>query len=234
MDSHPDDALIEDEKPASMTSQVYDRLRRDILTGVLEPGAKLKIERLRDRYSAGASPLREALSLLTSERLVDRMDQRGFSVADISVADFEELLKTRCWLEERAAMESIRNATTRWEEGLVLAHHRLSRMKRTSGPGLETTIAWEAAHKRFHMALLSACGSQPLMDFCEQLYDRNIRYRYIAVTSAYPRRDVTQEHREIFEAAVARDAERTTTLLLQHYQGTGEFLKQALRELEPA
>lgn len=218
-------------KPISITSQVYDRLRRDILTGTLEPGLKLKIERLRDHYETGASPIREALSLLTSEGLVDRLDQRGFRVAEISLEAFEELLKTRCWLEERAVSESIANAGTEWEENLVLAHHRLTRTDRAAANDLQTTIVWETAHKAFHMALLAACGSRPLLNFCEQLYDQNIRYRYVAVTSAYPKRDIGDEHLKIFEAAVTRDVGTTVGLLLRHYQGTGDYLKKSMRPM---
>ena len=92
---------------ASITAQLFDRLRDDILNGNLQPGQKLKIESLREQYSVGASPVREALSMLTSEGLVQRLDQRGFRVSEISVSAFEELLRTRCWLEERALRESI-------------------------------------------------------------------------------------------------------------------------------
>ena len=224
-------SVADPSKPGSITSQVYDRLRGDILTATLEPGLKLKIEGLREHYETGASPIREALSLLTSEGLVERLDQRGFRVADISLAAFEELLKTRCWMEERAISESIGNATTEWEEGLVLAHHRLTRTDRAAEGDLHTTIVWEKAHKAFHMALLSACGSRPLLGFCEQLYDQNIRYRYIAVSSAYPKRDIANEHLQIFEAAIARNVEKAVRLLLRHYQGTGDYLKETLRAL---
>lgn len=224
---HPD--AVDPAKSISITSRVHDRLRRDILTGTLEPGLKLKIERLRDQYETGASPIREALSLLTSEGLVDRLDQRGFRVAEISLEAFEELLKTRCWLEERAISESLANAGTQWEEHLVLVHHRLTRTERTAADDLQTTIVWEKAHKAFHMALLAACGSRPLLNFCEQLYDQNIRYRYVAVTSAYPKRDIGDEHLNIFQAAIARDQEATVSLLLRHYQGTGDYLKESMR-----
>ena len=58
------------------TTRIYGRLRVDILTGSLKPGEKLKIEELRRSYNVGSSPLREALSLLTSDGLVTRADQR--------------------------------------------------------------------------------------------------------------------------------------------------------------
>ncbi|MGI9492376.1 MAG: GntR family transcriptional regulator, partial [Geminicoccaceae bacterium] len=60
------------------------------------------MDELRQAYGSGSSPIREALSLLTSDGLVERVDQRGFRVSLVSAETFDELLTTRCWLEERA------------------------------------------------------------------------------------------------------------------------------------
>lgn len=91
-----------DVSAASLTSQIYSRLRNDILSGALAPGRKLPIEELKESYGIGASAIREALSQLTSDALVERVDHRGFRVSPVSRTSFDELLKTRCWLEERA------------------------------------------------------------------------------------------------------------------------------------
>ncbi|MEM6464673.1 MAG: GntR family transcriptional regulator [Pseudomonadota bacterium] len=216
---------------ASLTAQLTDRLRDDILNGALPPGQKLKIETLREQYEVGASPVREALSMLTAEGLVQRLDQRGFRVSDISVSGFEELLRTRCWLEERALRESIASGSPAWEEGVLLAHHRLTKTPRTSGQSEVASPQWERAHRMFHMSLLSACGSDFLIGFCEQLYDLNIRYRNIAGTVAYPSRNVADEHQAICEAAIGRQADEAVRLLIAHYTDTGEFLKMQLNAL---
>lgn len=216
---------------ASITAQLFDRLRDDILNGNLQPGQKLKIETLREQYSVGASPVREALSMLTSEGLVQRLDQRGFRVSEISVSAFEELLRTRCWLEERALRESIASGSAAWEEGVLLAHHRLTKTPRSAGPSDGASPKWETAHKLFHMSLLSACGSGFLIGFCEQLYDLNIRYRNIAGSVAYPSRNVAAEHLAICEAAIDGDADQAVKLLVEHYTDTGEFLRLQLDAL---
>ncbi len=214
-----------------MTAQLFGRLRDDVLNGVLQPGQKLKIETLREQYEVGASPVREALSMLTAEGLVQRLDQRGFRVTDVSVSAFEELLRTRCWLEERALRESIANSSEAWEEGVLLAHHRLSRTPRSVGPTDHSSPVWEAAHRRFHMALLSACRSQFLIGYCGQLYDLNIRYRNLAGSVAYPSRNVAQEHQNICDATLAHDADHAVTLLIDHYTSTGDFLKLRLSDM---
>jgi len=218
-----------------MTTQVYGRIRADILTGMLEPGRKLKIDDLRQVYGSGSSPIREALSLLTSDRLVERVDQRGFRVALVSAEAFGELLTTRCWLEERALGESIAHGGKDWEERVVLAEYHLSRTERSiSRNAFVANQEWERCHKAFHMALISASGSSILLNFCDQLYDQNIRYRHVAGKVAYPKRNITREHRAIMEAALDRDAAAAVASLLDHYRATGSYLAKALPSRKPA
>ena len=207
---------------ASATQLAYAEIRRMIVTAELPPGEKLKIESLKDLLNTGASPVREALSLLTSDQLVERIDQRGFRSAPVSQANFTEILTLRCALEDMALRQSITHATEAWEESLVLAHHRLARATPTDGS------AFEAVHKDFHMALLGNCGSPILLRYCSQLYDLNVRYRYIAGRSLhYKRRDVSLEHQEILAATLARDTDLASARLLNHYQQTGTFLQDA-------
>lgn len=203
----------------SATQRTYLAIRRMIVMGEVGPGEKLKIEGLRSRLSIGASPIREALSLLTSEHLVERIDQRGFRAAPTSRKNFDEILELRCELEDMALRKSIAQPTEDWEELVVLAHHRMVRAKIVGGE------VFEDQHKAFHMALLSNCGAPILLRFCSQLYDLNIRYRYLAGHALdYQKRNVDDEHRQIMDCAIARDADGAAAELLNHYRRTGAFL----------
>lgn len=210
-------------KESSATRTAYLALRDMILTGALPAGQKLKIEQLRSLLNTGASPVREALSLLTSDMLVERIDQRGFRAAPANKENFGEILTLRSTLEDIALRASIANADPAWEERLVLALHR---MKQASS---DDTATFEEKHKAFHMALIDNCRSPILERYCSQLYDLNIRYRYLAAASAgYKRRDISTEHAAILDAAIARDAERASERLLNHYRLTGDYLATLL------
>jgi DNA-binding GntR family transcriptional regulator len=214
-------------KETSATRGAYLSLREMILTGVLPAGQKLKIDNLRTMLDTGASPVREALSLLTSDMLVERMDQRGFRAAPASKKNFDEILTLRCTLEDIALRKGVAQSSADWEERLVLAHHR---MKQAIAGGSAT---FEECHKAFHMMLLDNCDSPMLVKFCSQLYDLNIRYRYIAAKSEeYQTRDVSSEHDDILEAVIQKDAERASGALLNHYRRTGGYLNTLLQEME--
>jgi len=212
---------------ATLATSIYGQIRSDILSGKLRPGEKLRAEFLRDRYQAGNSPIREALNRLSVDGFVTREEQRGFRVATVSKDDLRELIDTRCWLEETALRKSIENGGTQWEEGLVLAFHRLSRVPRSSQEKtFERNPEWDDLHRAFHMALISACGSRWLLGFCEQLNDQADRYRRLS-SESYPDRDPMQEHRTIMDAAIDGDADRAVEVLHEHYRRTGDIILES-------
>jgi len=107
----------------------------------------------------------------------------------------------------------------------VLRLHRLTRAKRD-----EVGDMFEEPHKAFHMSLLKGCGSPILLKLCDQLYDLNIRYRYLAGRSIdYGTRDIAGEHAETMAAVLDGDADRAAESLVSHYQATGRFLADKLR-----
>lgn len=212
----------------TIASAVYGRLRSDILSGTLAPGSKLRIESLCERYDAGNSPVREALNRLSSEGLIERREQRGFCVVHTSAADLAELVRTRCWLETIALRESMARATEHWQEALVLALHRMERVKRSASPeGYEENPEWERVHRDFHRTLISQCGSARLIRYCEDMADHAYRYRQLSMRRAYLTRDVGAEHQSLARAVLDDDAERAVGLLVRHYRATAELVGDA-------
>jgi DNA-binding GntR family transcriptional regulator len=209
---------------SSATQLAHNKLRDLILTGELAPGEKLKIDRLRKILGTGASPIREALSLLTSDQLVVRHEQRGFSAAETSRDNFQEILHLRCALESMALRQGLESQTDEWIERLIVVHHRMARYQASHAD------EFEQEHKNFHMALISNCNSPLLLRYCSQLYDLNIRYRFLAGRSFdYKGRKVDDEHQKILDAVVAGNADLSVNLLVSHYETTGAFLKAFIK-----
>jgi len=139
----------------------------------LRPGERLKVESLKVTLNMGASPIREALSLLTSDQLVERIDQRGFRAAPASKKHFREILMLRCQLEELAIRGSVESGDSAWEEHLVLSHYRLQQADRNKAD------LWEVQHRAFHSALLQASnytggGSGARREHCSQTACRSL------------------------------------------------------------
>ena len=203
---------------STQASSVYDRLQADILTGQLRPGRKLRLKELIEKYDTGNSPLREALNRLSANGMVVREENRGFRVSPANSEELIELTRTRCWLEEIALRESIAHGDVAWEERIVLAFHWLTRAAQSSDAGTKvTSTQWEEHHREFHLALISACNSSILIDFCAQLHKRSFRYRNLAEVVEYRDRHELEEHRELQQAVLDRDADRSVEFLKKHY-----------------
>lgn len=209
----------------TLASMVYQRLLDDIINGRLEPGRKLRLQALKEQYDVGNSPLREALNRLSANGMVLREENKGFRVSPATSEELLELIRTRCWVEEVALRESIRHGDAAWEEGIVLAYHRLSRMQRSASENsIQVDSEWEDLHRRYHLALLSACNSSILLGYCEQLHEQTLRYRNLGPMAAYRNRHELDEHLAIRDAVLDRDAERAVELLTAHYQITGDIV----------
>jgi len=213
----------------TLADNVYRQMTSDIVSGRLAPGTKLAFHLLRDRYSVSVSTAREALQRLAGEHLVESIGQRGFRVASLSLTELDDLNTLRMLLEPRALRDSITSGGEDWEERLLLASHRLGRLPRPHGLDDQATDLWEAGHKELHAALISACPSRWLLQFCSVLYDQSSRYRRFILTryshEEKHRHDVDAEHKAIITAALARDTERAVALLTEHYENTARRVR---------
>jgi DNA-binding GntR family transcriptional regulator len=205
----------------TLASSVYENIRHDIMNGGIKPGDKLLFDALREKYSIGISPLREALNRLHSDGWVAREEQKGFRASEISAEELRKIVQTRIMIEGAAITEAIRLQDVASEEALVLAYHRLKKEKRHNAGARSMT--WEKRHRDFHMALVAGAKLPHLTTFCMQLFDIAERYR-ILCASSYPERNERDEHEQIVSAYLEGDTAGTIALLAAHYQVTVDII----------
>ena len=201
----------------TLTLEVYERLRVDIRSGILSPGVPLRMEWLKTNYNVGATPLREALSRLAAEYLVTSEGKRGFRVALVSLQEYKELISLRNNIEHQALGSAVRLVDDDWEAEIVGALHRL--IKAPDGSGVNNTDAVEEREKRhraFHVSLITACDSTWLLRIWWHMTAHLERYSRVAlrgvVKTEERARQIEQEHRDIADAVLRRDAEAASVL----------------------
>lgn len=216
----------------TLADEVVDRLRADIVSGRLKPSERLRFEELTARYGVSVSPLREALSRLTAEGLVQPDAQRGYRVAAISLSDLMDILESQKTLEAMVLRLAIANGDDAWEAQLLAAHHRLTRLeaRREQGPHEQWAQEWEERHREYHQALIAGCRLVWMRRFCAQMREHLDRYRNLAGVppSRFPK--VAMQHGAVVEAALARDAERASSLLHQHYDAAAKIILEAMKQ----
>ena len=206
-------------QPQTLAEQAFARLRRDILYGLRPPGEKLRIKMLKQAYAIGPSPLREALSRLVSTGLVVAQGQQGFFVAPISIVELCDVTTNRIWAQSIALRLAIANANRESEAEIMAATHLMGQIPEGVVAGdLET---WDAAHTRFHLALIAGCGSAQLIRHCVQMQELSQRYSWLSrpKEERLPR-DIDGEHRGLRDAFLTRDADTATRLIAEHLMET--------------
>ncbi|BCJ56301.1 GntR family transcriptional regulator [Actinoplanes sp. NBRC 14428] len=205
-----------------LSGQVYADLREAILRGDFAPGAALKPQELAGRHGVSLAVVREALVRLVGDGLADRLTNRGFAVPSRSDQRWQDLAEARRTVEPAMLRMAIARGDLDWEARVRAAHHRLSRTPVLDDRGVRPD--WSRAHHDFHRALLDGCGNQVLLETFERLWLASELTRHWPAERG-PERDHLGEHRDLEQAALARDADTAAALLDRHVSLTVEILR---------
>jgi len=184
---------------ASLVDLAARRLRAEILSGELAPGERIVEEQLTRRFGTSRAPLREALRLLGQQGLVEHLPRRGVRVTRLSARDIDELFTLRDALEQFAVRCAAAHPAD--ETGLDTMAAAVEAMECATAAG--DTVAQDAAHRAFHLALVARSGHRHLIDVYEpvilklQLYmATNMRREAVQRPSA----EGPLRHRRLYEA----------------------------------
>ncbi|MBE9605932.1 GntR family transcriptional regulator [Acetobacteraceae bacterium H6797] len=207
--------------PVLISQTVLARLQADILDGHYAPGSRLRFSELQSAYDAGIGTLREALSHLASVGMVEVDANRGFRVAPVSEEDLQDVSTLLIEFEQRAIVSSVEQGDAAWEEGVVVAFHRLSQIESLPrAERIERFNEWVTLHRDFHHALVAACRSRWLLHMRGLLYDHMERYRLLSQRHRPQGPGRLTEHAAIKDAALARRGEEAAELLRRQLQWT--------------
>jgi len=223
------DATASVEPFGTLADAICTRVRAEILSGVRRPETRLRLEDLKAEFDVSWSPLREALSRLVAEGLIENDEGRGYRVAAVSRAQMRDVIQMRKAMESMALRMAIANGDDTWESEVLAAHHRLTKVE--GGRDWSARVAeWELRHRAYHDALHRGSGSPILLDFCAQLHDQFARYRKLFLASNVPDKLVPLEHRKLTDAALSRDAAKACAILETHIERNGRNILAAIRD----
>ena len=206
-------------KNISLAEQVFDRLETDILSGKYRQGEILTELKLVGDLGVSRTPIREALRRLEQEHIIE-ITPRGILVIGVSRKDLDDILAIRIRVEGLAAAETARNITDEQLEELretvelqefYVPKHDADRIN-----GMDS---------RFHKLIYRFSGSTPLYDTLMPLHKKLHKYRKASVENEVRSEHSSQEHRAIFEAIAAHDAELAEQRMMAHIANAREFIK---------
>lgn len=218
----PPDAL------GMLAANVVVQMERMILSGELQPGAKLREVALAEALGVRRGPLREAIRILEGRRLLQRTPNAGVSVIAPSLDDFEQLLVTREALEgmaARLAAEHMGSAEIEALRDMARAIEAIDIQERKPFGVFDT-----GPDRDFHRYI--ALGSRNLRIaqlLCEDLYSLLRLFRFRAAEVRTDPAETHAEHRAIIDCIQRRDADGAELTMRAHVRRSRQSLFCHLR-----
>lgn len=215
---------------------VYERLKGDIESLRLRPGAKLSEVQLGEELGASRTPVREAIRRLAAEGLVDFVPGEVARVAAISLGGVRALFEFRMLLEPRAAASvaaAVGAGDERVREPFLELLARLEEFDevfraRDAGAQGRSYQEFYEVTEGFDQAVVAACRNPYLARTIRDLRSQTVRLRHLSHSG--PRRMLTslEEHRAMLKAVVQGDAEGAEAAGRHHLVQTQQALIDGL------
>jgi DNA-binding GntR family transcriptional regulator len=205
----------------------YQRLRRNIVAGTLEPGTILRQQELAERYEISRVPLREAMTRLAAEGLLTSRPRRGYAVMSLKPCEIVEVFELRAVVEEHAGYIAAR---TRTKDDVTQVYQLVLAMELLDPLSEAYVDDWCRTNYEFHTRLIGSCQRERLARTAASLRDTVEPYVRFESRLTGDFKNAEQEHREIAEAFAAGDAQGLSQLCKHHVEHTAQRLLQQIRK----
>jgi DNA-binding GntR family transcriptional regulator len=200
---------------------VADVIREGIMEGRLLPGERLKEDMIAKELEVSRTPVREAITMLEAEGLLETQQHRGAQVRSYTPAQLEEIYDMRSILEGYAAR---RAATRLTQRELSRLRSSVERMEKLQPKDLEHLVQQNGI---FHETILQAADSERLVTMVSQIRALPLIYQSYAWYTPEQLSLSLEYHQRVLSALEARDAERAEADMRHHLFNAREALTSA-------
>ena len=197
-------------KTVSLADQVFERLEAEILSGKYQRGEVVTELQLCAELGVSRTPVREALRRLSQEHLIEE-SPRGTVVLGVVRKDFEDMCAIRLRIEGLAVRGFIDNLS---EDSLRQLREAVEFQEFYLNKSDPDHI--KAMDSRFHELIYQNCGSAILCDTLSPLHKKVQKFRRLSIEQAGRAETSVREHRAIYEAIAAKDADLAERLMNEH------------------
>jgi DNA-binding GntR family transcriptional regulator len=220
-------ALLEFTPPERVTlnDQVYNDLRRLIMSGQLRPGQTISIRTLANVINVSPMPVRSALQRLVTEGALDVQPNRTFALPILSPEAFREIADVRAVLEGMAAERASPNLGRNDLAVLQDINRRMFSADRADWTG------YLDLNRQFHFHIYAAAGMPRLLRFIETLW-LQIGPLLNLVTNREEMRSGFEAHEAAVRAVAAGDAAGLRAAMVRDIQDAARVIIPGLQRGE--
>ena len=209
-----------------LSESLREAIEEEVATGQLAPGTHLDEIELARRFGVSRTPIREALSLLAGEGLVEIRPRRGAVVAQVTPQRLVEMFEVMAELEAMCARLAARRMSAAELAALEQAHEgcRAASERRDSD-------AYFYANEHFHHAIYLASHNGFLSDQAHALQRKLRPYRRLQLRVRHRLGKSFEEHQAVLDALRDGDGDRAVDAIRSHVMVQGERFNDLLAGL---
>ena len=199
---------------------LVEEIRREIILGQMPPGTKLRLGDLAKKFNVSTQPIREALSELEAEGLVQVMPRRGSIVTALTSDEVVDIYETRATLEAMATRLAVPLLTDKTLD-------TLDQIANDMDTHFGDVAKLVELNTQFHRHLCLASERPHLCDIIFSLRNRTSHYvhAFIHMVEQEESRQGRDEHHEILALCRAGDAEGAAGKIHEHVISAGIGIK---------
>ncbi|MCI7740640.1 MAG: GntR family transcriptional regulator [Lachnospiraceae bacterium] len=197
---------------STLSSQIYDILKEDIIQGTIKPGEKLTLKFLQERFQVSSTPIREALTRLTEDSLVTYYSNVGIRVVELTKGDLEEIYQFIGDLDSIAIRYAYDNGN--YEAMLKDMTDNITDSQKYLQ--IQDTKNWILCSDSFHLIAYNYCGNKRLLTSAEKM-----RGQLTIMSASYEQKleyqeKIQKEHEEIYELIEAHNIAEAQKKMKEH------------------
>lgn len=195
----------------SLSTNLFNQLRSDILQGKLKPGEKLTEQRVCDEYAVSRTPVREAFQKLEIDGLIETIPNRGAFVVGITTRDIQDMYELRKAYEAIAVRWAIERISKKEYEELLEAYEFMEFYTNKKDADKMLNI-----NMHFHELIYNAAHNRMLLHVLTsyQVYTKQTKTNHRYVDGYLD--EVLAEHQQIFQAFRDKDPEAGAKAIITH------------------
>ena len=208
----------------TLSEQIYEILRNDIVTQAIPCGSKLTLKILQERFHVSSTPIREALTRLAEEQLASYYSNIGVSVVSLDETDVKGIYQFMGDLDSLAVSYASRCP----DQKPILSELRenLSRMDACD----LASPSWQDYSDRFHLIFYDYCENSRLVHSAQRMRSQMsiLAYQY---EKQAPKQDlILKEHHMIFSLYETGQYEGAVAMMKEHLSHSLEFAMEIARK----
>ncbi|MCL2579099.1 MAG: GntR family transcriptional regulator [Oscillospiraceae bacterium] len=217
---------LQDQMNGWVGSDIYDKLKEDIISLKLKPGQMISENSVAGEYGVSRTPIKNAFLRLKGEKYIEIIPQKGSYVTLLDMNFIKDIIYMRAVLEYDMHCSIVKQDLT--ESVCQILEENLARQSEVIHSARLSPTTFYEVDSLFHLALFKAAGRERMWDIIQDCQVYYARFRLLDTLLTQRYEELYSEHVEIFNALKSKDLPKIKSNVFDHLHGNLKALSNKI------